>query len=195
MPLTDATIRSAKAAGKAVKLFDGGGLYLLVNPSGARWWRSKYRLSGREKLISFGTHPEISLKIARERRDQARRLVATAGDRGAKRLAERVARAETFEAIALGWLNLKAKRLDARTLKKKRARFEAFVFPICERRRSSKSKRPNCSPYCDGLRCVARMKPRTECAPSAALCSAMRSRQGVLSGTRQRICEAHSPRS
>lgn len=70
MPLTDISIRNAKPADKARKLFDGGGLYLEVSPSGGKWWRLKYRRGGKEKRLSLGVYPDISLKDARERRDE-----------------------------------------------------------------------------------------------------------------------------
>jgi Arm DNA-binding domain len=53
-------------------LFDGDGLFLFVNPNGSKWWRFKYRFAGKNKMISLGTYPEISLKVARARRAQAR---------------------------------------------------------------------------------------------------------------------------
>lgn len=77
-------IRSLELPEKACKLFDGGGLYLLVKPNGARLWRMKYRVDGREKLISFGQYPGVALKSARERRDEARRLIAARVDPSAK---------------------------------------------------------------------------------------------------------------
>ncbi len=73
MPLTDTAVRNAKPAKKAQRLFDGGGLYLEVSPSGGKWWRFKYRVANKEKRISLGTYPEVSLKDARERRDGARK--------------------------------------------------------------------------------------------------------------------------
>jgi len=73
MPLTDAAIRSTKPTDKPQKLFDGGGLYLLVQSSGAKLWRLKYRFQGREKLISFGSYPEVGLAAARQKRDAERR--------------------------------------------------------------------------------------------------------------------------
>jgi hypothetical protein len=76
MPLTDVLIRNPKPSDRPIKLFDDGGLYLLVGPNGARGWRLKYRLGGREKMLSLGVYPEISLEAARDRRDQARSLVA-----------------------------------------------------------------------------------------------------------------------
>jgi hypothetical protein len=90
-------------ADRPVKMFDGGGLFLLVNPNGSKWWRLKYRVDGKEKLLSLGVYPDVSLKIARERRDDARKLLAAGGDPGAKRQAEKEAKSDTFEAIAREW--------------------------------------------------------------------------------------------
>ena len=59
MALSETTVRSAKADEKPLKLFDGGGLFLLVTPKGAKWWRLKYRFGGKEKLLSLGTYPEV----------------------------------------------------------------------------------------------------------------------------------------
>jgi hypothetical protein len=104
MPLTDNTIRNAKPQEKPVRLFDGGGLYLEVAPSGGKWWRFKYRVEGKEKRISLGTYPETSLKAAREKRDEARRLLAQGIDPSAERRATKTAASETFEAIYREWL-------------------------------------------------------------------------------------------
>lgn len=105
--LTDPAIRNAKAQAKAFNLADGGGLGLEVQPSGAKWWRFRYRFDGKEKMLSFGTHPEVALKDARERREGARRDLAAGIDPGAKRKAEKETRAEvaanTFEAVAREW--------------------------------------------------------------------------------------------
>ena len=87
MSLTDTAVRAAKPRQKAYKLFDERGLYLLVDPKGGRWWRFKYRVDGREKLLSLGTFPDTPLKRAREKRDEARRLVADGVDPSAARQA------------------------------------------------------------------------------------------------------------
>lgn len=142
MPLTDVSIRHSKPVDRPVKLFDGDGLFLLALPSGARWWRFKYRLSGREKLISLGTYPDISLKLARDRRDEARRLIEAGGDPSEKRRAEKESEANTFEGIALEWLQVQSKALDARTFKKKKSRFEDFIFPYLGRSPISLIKAP-----------------------------------------------------
>lgn len=107
MPLSDVLIKNAKPGPKAQRLFDGGGLYLEVAPSGGKWWRLKYRHDGKEKRLSLGTYPDTSLKDARERRDLARRDLAAGIDPGVKRKAEKETRAalaaNTFEAVAREW--------------------------------------------------------------------------------------------
>ncbi len=106
MPLTDTAIRTKKAGAKPVKLFDEGGLYLLVAPSGGKWWRLKYRIDGKEKLLSLGTYPDTPLSKAREKRDSVRKLIADGVDPSAQRKAAKVARsdANSFEAVAREWL-------------------------------------------------------------------------------------------
>ncbi len=105
MPLTDTALRSAKPREKPFKLFDGGGLHLLVNPAGGKWWRWKYRFGGKAKLLSFGVYPDVSLKAARDKRDDARKQLAAGIDPGQARKAEKQAQAgaESFEAIAREW--------------------------------------------------------------------------------------------
>src|SRR6266480_5971805 len=76
MPLTEIAIRKAKAGAKPARLFDAGGLYLEISPSGGKWWRFKYRFAEKEKRLSLGVYPEVSLKAARAKRDDARRLLA-----------------------------------------------------------------------------------------------------------------------
>jgi len=132
--LTDTDIRSAKPKEKPYKLFDGDGLFLLVKPNGSRLWRLKYRFDGREKLLSVGRYPEVRLRDARTRREDARRLVAANVDPSARRKAERAARADTFEGITREWLNMKRKSLTERTHDKRLSRFEAFVFPYVGKR-------------------------------------------------------------
>lgn len=80
MPLSDATIRSAKAQAKPYKLADAGGLYLHVSPSGSKLWRLKYRLHGKEKTLSIGAYPDIGLAEARTKRDAAKAELAAGKD-------------------------------------------------------------------------------------------------------------------
>ena len=117
--LTDTAIRNAKPGSKAVKLFDGGGLYLEVAPAGGKWWRLKYRHGGKEKRISLGVYPDVSLKDARERRDEAdeaRKLIANGIDPGKARQGEKFAAeaqaaedANTIEVVARDWHAKQAK--------------------------------------------------------------------------------------
>jgi hypothetical protein len=82
-----------------------GGLFLLVNPSGSRWWRFKFRVHGRENLLSLGVFPEVPLREARELRDEARRDLRKGTDPAAKRRTARMAGGETFKAIAQEWFD------------------------------------------------------------------------------------------
>ncbi|AKS42208.1 tyrosine-type recombinase/integrase [Wenzhouxiangella marina] len=107
MRLTDTAIRGAKPDTKTRKLFDGGGLYLEVAPSGGKWWRYKYRFGGKEKRLSLGVYPDVSLKDARERHGEARKLLANGTDPSQHRKAEKAATAaltsNSFEIIAREW--------------------------------------------------------------------------------------------
>ncbi len=104
--LSDTKIRSAKPKQSEYKLFDGGGLFLLVTPSGGKLWRLKYRFDGKEKVLALGSYPAISLVDARARRDEARKQIAHGIDPGVVRKAMKQAKAtetETFEVIAREW--------------------------------------------------------------------------------------------
>ena len=90
MALTDVTIRNAKPGVKAVKLADGGGMFLLVTPAGGKLWRLKYRIDGREKLLAMGAYPEIGLGEARRRREEARELIALGKDPSREKQRRRV---------------------------------------------------------------------------------------------------------
>lgn len=107
MALSDIQVKKAQPKDKTFKLIDGGGLYLQVTPAGGKWWRFKYRFDGKEKLISFGTYPDISLAEARGRRQEARNLVAKGIDPSADRKAAKQERAElkanSIEVIAREW--------------------------------------------------------------------------------------------
>lgn len=107
MPLTDTKIRKAKPTEKTQRLFDGGGLYLEISPKGGKWWRLKYRYGGKEKRLSLGIYPDISLKDARERRDAARKLLANDVDPSENRKAAKAAKivqaSNSFEIVAREW--------------------------------------------------------------------------------------------
>lgn len=103
--LTDSHLKSIKPADRPFKVFDGKGLYLLVSQWGSKGWRFKYRYRGREKLISFGTYPEVSLKSARRKRDEARSLLAQEPpvDPSAVRKAQKTASLNSFHAMGTEW--------------------------------------------------------------------------------------------
>ncbi len=103
MALTDTEIRKAKAKGKPCRLSDGGGLYLFVTPAGGKLWRWKYRFEGREKLMTFGSYPDVPLSQARERHAAARKLLAKGIDPMAQRKAEKAAAENSFQSIASVW--------------------------------------------------------------------------------------------
>ena len=92
MLLTDTKLRALKPQDRPQRFFDGDGLYIEVRPNGGRWWRFKYRFEGKEKLLSFGTYPEVPLGLARTRRAEARQLVAAGTDPSAARKQARQAR-------------------------------------------------------------------------------------------------------
>lgn len=105
--LTDIAVRNAKAKEKPCKLTDERGLYLFVQPNGGRYWRMNYRFDGRQKTLALGVYPDISLKDARGRRDEARRLLANGADPGGVKAAQKASRKEaagnSFEVIAREW--------------------------------------------------------------------------------------------
>lgn len=115
MPLSDTAIRTRKPAAKPIRMTDGDGLYLLLQPNGARWWRFDYRrpVTGKPNTLSLGTYPEVSLAMAREKRDELRRLRSQGIDPGAHRQSNKVASSEraanSFEVVALEFLAVKAK--------------------------------------------------------------------------------------
>jgi len=107
MPLTDPKIRQAKPTEKTYKIADEKGLYLEVRPNGSKYWRHKYRFAGKEKLISYGVYPEVSLAEARANRDESRRLLREKVDpsrlrQTTKNHAKQEA-TNTFAALAAEW--------------------------------------------------------------------------------------------
>ena len=104
MALSDATIRAAKAGRAQFKLYDEGGLFLIVKPSGGKLWRLKYRHVGNEQQLTIGRYPDVGLKQARAARDKARKVIATGGNPAFEKkradVAAKVSAANTFAAIA-----------------------------------------------------------------------------------------------
>lgn len=127
--LSQKHIDHAKPAEKPFNLADGGGLILQVQPSGGLWWRLRYRFAGKQMMLGLGTYPDTSLKMAREKRDAARRLLAVDPpiDPSQARKAERQAATspETLKAIATEFLEMQTAGAAATTLR----RLELHVFP------------------------------------------------------------------
>jgi hypothetical protein len=118
MGLTDTRVRNAKPQAKAYKLSDGGGMYLLVTPDGARYWRLDYRFAGKRRTLALGVYPITTLSAARTGRDEARRLLTQDIDpnvaKKVRKRAAKVASENTFEAIAREWIANQRHRLVAR---------------------------------------------------------------------------------
>ena len=134
MPLSDTAIRNAKPQSKPHKMYDSDGLFIIVTPAGGKWWRLKYRLGGKEKLLSLGTYPTIGLKEARDKRDEAKKLVANGVDPSAQRQAVKESvlskEANSFEAVTREWFEKHVANLAPTYGKKVRSLFERQVFPV-----------------------------------------------------------------
>ena len=134
MPLTDAKVKNAKPGAKGYKMADGGGMYLLVDPKGGKYWRLKYRIEGREKLLALGIYPEVNLAEAREKRELARKRFVSGIDPGAVKKALRAAKvAETengFEVVAREWYDNKAHLWAASHAETVIGRLRLDVFPV-----------------------------------------------------------------
>jgi integrase len=141
--LTETAIKALKATENPYKRSDEKGLFMLITPAGGRLWRFKYRYEGREKLIGLGSYPEVSLKIARERRDEARKNVALGIDPSAKRQAEKASLSDTFESLAREWMELQRNKLAPATFAKAVWIFEKWVFPYIGNRAIAGITAPN----------------------------------------------------
>ncbi len=129
MALTDTEIRKAKAKASAYRMSDGGGLYIWITPAGGKLWRWKYRFDGREKLMTFGSYPDVSLSLARERHAAARKLLATGTDPMAERKAEKAAAENSFQSVARLWLAHWQDGKSPRHVEYVKRRMEADILP------------------------------------------------------------------
>jgi len=145
MSLTDAEIRNSKPSDKIQYLFDGGGLYLQLNPNGSRWWRFKYRFEGKSKLLSLGVYPDIGLKSVREKHADARKLLNNGLDPGekrkqesaaikerqerAKRIAKGIPLENSFQEIALEWFNKRSRTWVEHHARDVKRRLDSNIFP------------------------------------------------------------------
>lgn len=131
MPLSATAVKQAKPREKTYKLFDERGLYLQITPKGGKRWRLKYRFDGKEKLLSLGLYPDVSLKEAQDKRDEARKQVSAGVDPSEARKAEKIALAgaDSFEAVAREWHAKFSANWSEGHIEKIIRRFEKDVFP------------------------------------------------------------------
>lgn len=133
MKLKDIQIKAIKPLEQAKKYFDGEGLFLLVTPGGGKWWRLKYRFHGKERLLSLGVYPGVSLKEAREKKDELRKLLESGIDPAERRKieaqTERSLTENSFEKIALEWIAKESNSLSAGHLATTQRRLERDAFP------------------------------------------------------------------
>lgn len=133
MALTAIQVKSAKATDKPAKLSDGGGMFLLVQPNGGKYWRLAYRFAGKQKVLALGVYPDVSLLSARERREEARKLLDADIDPGANKKAKKAAKqgqaANSFEVVAQEWLEKFGAKKAASTIEKTRFILRRDVFP------------------------------------------------------------------
>lgn len=146
MPLTDSAVRAAKPKDKPYKLSDAHGLHLVINPNGAKLWRLKYRVAGKEKLLSFGAYPIVGLQQARQLRDSARQQLAEGVDPSEHKKAIKSAnRAEglTFEVLAREWYAYNAPRWAESTSYKAKLYMENDLIPAIGSRPVKTITRPD----------------------------------------------------
>jgi len=133
MPLTDTSVRNAKPVQKPFRLYDERGLYIEIRPTGAKWWRLKYRFGGLSKLLSLGVYPDVTLRQARDRRDEARKLLADGIDPSQHRKATKAARedraANSFEVVAREWYEKQSSGWADHHGERILRRLERDVFP------------------------------------------------------------------
>ena len=131
--LNDTYIRNLKAADKPQKHFDGGGLFLFVPKTGSKLWRMAYRFDSKSKLLSFGEYPRVSLKDARERKEDAKRLLSRGIDPGSQkkqlREAKLAAERDSFKNIALEWHASQTADFTAKHRNTVMFRLETYLFP------------------------------------------------------------------
>ncbi len=133
LSLTETAIRTAKPADKPRKISDGGGLYIQINPNGARYWRYKYRFRDKQKTLALGVYPDVKLADARKRHREAREQLAAGVDPGAEkkraRMAAQAAAEQSFEKVAREWISKQAPRWSADHTGRVLTSLEADIFP------------------------------------------------------------------
>lgn len=129
MPLTETQVRNAKPQDRAFKLADGEGLFLLVQPNGTKLWRMKYRIAGKEKLLSFGVYPAVGIAAARDKRKAAKRLLSDGTDPMKSKPERGQDEAAKFKAVAKRWHDNRKSALDPAHAERVWSRMERDVFP------------------------------------------------------------------
>ncbi len=137
IPLNDQKCRTAKTTGTAKKLFDGGGLYLLLTESGSKLWRQKYRFAGKERTLSLGAYPEVSLLDARKKRAETKKILDGGKDPNAERRKEEligdVARLNTLPSVGREWLKSNRPNWSGKYSDKLCLRLENDIYPWFEK--------------------------------------------------------------
>ncbi len=129
--LTSKKLASLKPRDRQYKVSDSGGLFVLVKPNGSLLWQQKYRYRGKERTASFGPYPEVSLRTAREKREEVKAQLREGLDPSEVRRSVRQQRANTFAEVAAEWLENQEARLKTNTLQKAKQHLERKVYPYC----------------------------------------------------------------
>ena len=134
MALTELAVKKAKATDKVQKLSDGGGMYLQIQPDGAKYWRMNFRVAGKQKTLALGVYPDVTLAQARERRGEARKLLANDADpseiKKESKKAEQAETSNSFKIIALEFHKMKSPAWTVRHAEYWKLYMERYVFPV-----------------------------------------------------------------
>jgi len=146
MKLSDMKVKNLKPETSTYRRSDGGGLYIEVKPNGSKYWRLKYRYLGKEKKLAFGVYPDVSLSLARKRRDEARELLANGVDPSQAKRQEKLDAlsnaANTFEAVGREWLEKQSEKWVPKTTQKIGRYLEKDIFPYIGNRPIAELKPP-----------------------------------------------------
>lgn len=147
MSLTNTAVRALKPKQSTYSVADGRGLHLYIKPTGAKWWRFRYRFNGKAKMLSLGVYPDVSLLQARENRDQAKKDLAAGHDpselRKNKKAEEKIAAANTFETVADEWHALHNSNKSERHQKRVKRWLEAYLYPTLGKKPINSITAPN----------------------------------------------------
>ena len=174
MPLTDTAVRNAKPGSKPVKLSDGGGLHLLIQPHGTKLWRMAYRHAGKQKTLALGIYPTVSLADARSRRDEAKKLLSEGVDPSVHRgLKSRPSRSTSSWWPTSFWRRCVAKEGQLRRCRR-RSGCWSLLFRHSVRGRSPRSRLSKFLMCCARLKRARNMRRQGDCVALAAWCSGTR---------------------